>query len=86
MLPHLTPSPRAQKILTQILHTTMSENVNQTKASDDAAVNIGATGSSFVPVEARTITPPSDVHPTAVVGTTDATAPAQTANSRPMLN
>ena len=60
----------------------MSDDVNQTNVSDNAAVNIGASGSTFVPVEGRRIALPSDVHPTAVVATTD--APAETANSRPI--
>ena len=59
----------------------MSDDVNQTNILDDAVVNIGANRSGFVPVEAKTIAPPSDVHPMAVVATTDAAAPAQTANS-----
>ena len=37
---------------------------------------------SLFPVEARTIAPPNDVHPKAVIATTDAATPAQTANSR----
>jgi hypothetical protein len=44
----------------------MSDDVNQTNVSDNAAVNIGTSGSAFVPIQGKTIAIPSDVPPTAV--------------------
>ena len=63
----------------------MSDGANQTNVSDNAIRNIGDNGIAFVPVEVNTIAPaPNDVHPVAVITTTDATPVAQPADFHPI--